>query len=51
MQCCPSGNTQFTQFFLFNSLKDFSKRILFLSRGLKTLVPFLSLQNDSENNV
>ena len=35
----------------FMSLKHFSKRMLFLDNRLKTLVPFLSLENNTENNV
>ena len=51
MQRCPSGYTQIKIVFFFNSLKHFSKRTLFLNHDLKTLVPFLLLQNDTENNV
>ena len=50
IQCCPNGHAHIKASFFFNLLKDFSKKILFLDNNLEILVPFLSLENNAENN-
>ena len=44
MQCYLSGPTQTKTFSVFNLLNNFSKRIL-------SVDPFLSMENNAENNV
>ena len=51
MQCCLSGPTHIKTSFLLQFIKNVSKSILFLDNDLKTLVPFLTLENYTENNV
>ena len=47
MGFCDSGPTHIS----LNLFKKFSKSILFMDNDLKTLIPFLSLENYTENNI